>query len=192
MAARHRAAGLCEKMNYPRQGSAAGSREVVDRKNLIGSGLSRVLADRISVLPARKSRWIRFSERNIVHRLFRVGRSLAAGLGGPRVAIPRSLPAVRRVGLGGRELVSSHGFFLKSLGRLLEMAHDQAQKMKPRTLRFKELMKLETSFKEGLLLIKDILRQTLDQLIVASLKDVHRGTVLVDGQVTHRGCKLPG
>jgi len=53
-------------------------------------------------------------------------------------------------------------------------------------------VELETPFEETLLLIKDLLSQTFDQQIVASLKDVHRGTVLVEGQVTHRGCKLPG
>ena len=64
--------------------------------------------------------------------------------------------------------------------------------MQPGAMRFEELVKLETPFQEGLLLIKDLIRQTFDQQIVASLEDVHRGTVLVEGQVTHRGCKLPG
>ena len=63
--------------------------------------------------------------------------------------------------------------------------------MQSRALRFEELVELETAFEEVLLLIKDLLCQTFDQQIVASLKDVHRGTVLVEGQVTHRGYKLP-
>src|SRR5271157_4846174 len=86
----------------------------------------------------------------------------------------------------------SHGFLLENLCRPLEMAHDQSEKMQSCALRFEELVELETPFEEALLLIKDLLRHTFDQQIVASLKDVHRGTVLVEGQVTHRGCKLPG
>ena len=88
--------------------------------------------------------------------------------------------------------MTSHGFLLENLCRLLEMTHDQAEEMQSCTLRFEELVKLEAPFQKALLLIKDLIRQTFDQQIVASLKNVHRGTVLVEGQVTHRGCKLPG
>ena len=91
-----------------------------------------------------------------------------------------------------RELVSSYGFLLECLRRVLEMAHDQAQKMEPSALRFEKLVELETPFKQVLLLIENLFCQTLDQQIVASLQNVHRGTVLVDREVTHGGYKLPG
>ena len=82
------------------------------------------------------------------------------------------------------------GLLFEELGRLLEMAHDQPQEMQPGTMRFEKFVKLKAAGDEVFLLVQDLFGEAFDEQLVSSLEDLHRGPVLVQRQVTHRGNSL--